>query len=156
MRVGVISDTHNYFDPKIPLLFGDVTHILHGGDIGSPNILEQLRRMAPVAAVSGNTDEAVFGYPETQVVELGGLKFLVHHIVNPQQPSPALQAALLREKPNWVVFGHTHKPFHESVGGTMFFNPGYAGKSRFGMERSVAVLTLTKREFGWDYYPLRD
>src|SRR5260370_20547235 len=140
MRIGVISDTHNYFDPQIPKLFAGVEHILHGGDIGTPSILLELRKIAPVTAVAGNTDEPGFGYPLTQTLELAGRKFLVHHIVNPAAPDDALRERLALERPDVVVFGHTHKPFSETIHGTLFFNPGYAGKSRFGMERTVAIL----------------
>jgi hypothetical protein len=133
-----------------------VNHILHGGDIGVPGILRELRRIAPVTAVSGNTDEPEFRYEETQVVELAGLKVLVHHIVNPRQLLPPMQELLLHHKPQLVVFGHTHKPFHEWLDSTLFFNPGYAGKSRFGMERTVAILNCDGREVSWKYYPLQD
>ena len=53
-----------------------------------------------------------------------------------------------------VVFGHTHKPFSESIGGTRFFNPGYAGKSRFGLERSVAILHCGEKGIRAEYLPL--
>jgi len=140
LRLGVISDTHNYLDPLIPQLFADVDHILHGGDIGMPAIIMALEQIAPVTAVAGNTDDPGFQYPPTSFVELGGRRFLVHHIVNPQSLAEPIRTRIARERPDVVVFGHTHKPFSESIGGTRFFNPGYAGKSRFGLERSVAIL----------------
>jgi putative phosphoesterase len=146
MKIGVISDTHNYLDPRIPKLFSGVQHILHGGDIGLPMLLEELRQIAPVTAVMGNTDDAGFGYPLSATVELAGRKFLLHHIVNPQLLSDDVQEMVSREKPNVVVFGHTHKPFHETISGIVYFNPGYAGKSRFGMPRTVAILHLEKKD----------
>ncbi len=138
--IGVISDTHNYLDPRIPKLFAGVDHILHAGDIGLPAILLQLEQIAPVTAVLGNTDDPGFHYRQTEVVELAGRKFLVHHIVNPQSLADPLKARIVREQPDVVVFGHTHKPFCQTLGGMLFFNPGYAGKCRFGLERSVAIL----------------
>jgi putative phosphoesterase len=152
--IGVISDTHNYFDPRIPHLFAGVTHILHGGDIGQPAILLALEQIAPVTAVAGNTDDPGFHYPQTAVVELAGRKFLVQHIVNPHALADPIKARLARERPDVVVFGHTHKPFSESIGGTRFFNPGYAGKSRFGLERSVAILHCGEKEIQAEYLPL--
>jgi len=140
MRIGVISDTHNYLDPRIPGLFAGVEHILHAGDIGLPSILLELQEVAPVTAVSGNTDDPGFHYLQTQTVELADRKFLLHHIVNPHSPDDSLQECLARERPDVVVFGHTHKPFSQIIGEILFFNPGYAGKPRFGMERSVAIL----------------
>jgi len=140
MRIGVISDTHNYLDPRIPHLFAGVDLILHGGDIGMPAIILALEQIATVTAVAGNTDDPGFQYPQTDVVELGGRRFLVQHIVNPHSLTDPIRTRIARERPDVVVFGHTHKPFSESIGGTRFFNPGYAGKSRFGLERSVAIL----------------
>ena len=71
---------------------------------------------------------------------MAGRKFLIHHIVQPQDLADPLKRRIAREKPDLVVFGHTHKPFHEMIDGILFFNPGYAGKSRFGMERTLAIL----------------
>jgi putative phosphoesterase len=139
-KIGVISDTHNFFDPKIPGLFQGVDHILHAGDIGLPGILFQLEEIAPVTAVSGNTDDPAFHYNLTEVTQLAGRKFLIHHIVHPPDLGDSPKGRVVREKPDVVVFGHTHKPFHQTIDGILFFNPGYAGKSRFGMERTLAIL----------------
>jgi putative phosphoesterase len=153
-RIGVISDTHNFFDPKIPELFEGVDHIIHGGDIGQPRLILQLEEIAPVTAVSGNTDDPGFHYRQTEVVELAGRKFLIHHIVDPNAPEEALKRKLDREQPAVVVFGHTHKPFSETICSTLFFNPGYAGKSRFGMPRSVAILHCTAKEIRPEFLAL--
>ena len=152
--IGVISDTHNYFDPLIPQLFSGVDHILHGGDIGRPAILLALEQIAPVTAVAGNTDDPGFQYPQTAVVELAGRKFLVQHIVNPHALADPIKTVFARERPDVMVFGHTHKPFSEIIGGTRFFNPGYAGKSRFGLERSVAILHCGEKGIRAEYLPL--
>lgn len=152
MKLGVISDTHNFFDPQLPALFWGVEHLLHAGDVGAPRLLSALRQVAPVTAVAGNTDDPGLCYPLTQVLTLAGRRFLLHHIVKPHEPSESLKELLARERPNMVVFGHTHKPFDEVINGTRFFNPGYAGKSRFGMPRSVAILHCGKSieaEFLW-------
>jgi hypothetical protein len=140
LRIAVLSDTHNYLDPRIPHLFAGVSHILHAGDIGLPAIILRLEQIAPVTAVLGNTDDPGVHYRQTEVVGIAGRKFLLHHIVNPHSPAEPLKTPLARERPDVVVFGHTHKPFSETIGGTLFFNPGYAGKPRFGLERSVAIL----------------
>ena len=145
VRIGVISDTHNFFDPRIPVLFEGVDHILHGGDIGNPSIILQLEAIAPVTAVLGNTDDSGLRFPQTEVAEIDGRKFLVHHIVNPRALTEPLKEHIGRVQPEVVIFGHTHKPFRETIGGIIFFNPGYAGHSRFGMERSVAILRCDKK-----------
>jgi hypothetical protein len=154
MRIAVISDTHNFLDPKIPSLFAGVDHILHGGDIGLPIIVLELEQIAPVTAVAGNTDDPGFHYRQTQTVELARRKFLVHHIVNPHALTDPIKARIARERPAVVVFGHTHKPFSETIGGTQFFNPGYAGKPRFGLERSVAILHCSEQGIQPEYLKL--
>jgi len=154
MKIAVVSDTHNYFDPRLPKLFAGADHILHGGDIGLPAILLQLEQIAPVTAVAGNTDDPGFAYSQTKVVALAGRKFLLQHIVNPYALTDQLQARLARERPDVVIFGHTHKPFCETLNGTFFFNPGYAGKVRFGLQRSVALLLCDDGGIQSDLIPL--
>jgi len=139
MKIGVISDTHGFLDPKIPRLFAGVEHILHAGDIGSDGIVVGLEALAPVTAVLGNTDSSPT-FQLTEVVILNGHKFLVHHIVNPRALAGELRLRIARERPGAVVFGHTHKAFCETIGGVRYLNPGYAGRPKFGLERSVAIL----------------
>lgn len=154
MKIGVISDTHNFFDPRIPALFAGVEHILHAGDIGLPGILHELEEIAPVTAVSGNTDDPGFRWRLTEVVQLDGKKFLLHHIVNPESVEETLQERIRREQPQVLVFGHTHKPFCRKAGGILFFNPGYAGRTRFALPRSVAILHCSARAVRPEYLPL--
>lgn len=139
MRIGVISDTHDLLDPRVPKLFAGVDHIIHGGDVGLPWLILKLEEIAPVTAVLGNTD---VGLPlrETEVVQLDSRKFLVHHIVNPHAPQEAIARRIAREKPDVVVFGHTHKPFREQINGTLYLNPGSAGRARFSLPRTLAIL----------------
>ena len=153
-RIGVISDTHNYLDPLVPSLFAGVDHILHGGDIGTSAIILALEHIAPVTAVSGNTDDPGFRYRQTELVEIAGRKFLLHHIVTPQSLAGPLKARIAQERPAVVVFGHTHKPFCQTFDGTLFLNPGYAGKSRFGLERTVAILHCSKEIIRAEYLHL--
>src|SRR5207244_12911147 len=87
MKIGVISDTHNFLDPKIPKLFAGVEHILHGGDIGLPWVILELEAIAPVTAVLGNTDDGRLQFKETEIVELAGRKFMVQDIVDPCRPN---------------------------------------------------------------------
>lgn len=154
LRIGVISDTHNFLDPEVPSLFEGVDHILHAGDIGQSRLILQLEQIAPVTAVLGNTDDPGLHYRQTEIVELAGRKFLIHHIVNPHAPDESLQRRLSREQPAVVVFGHTHKQFSEMIGSILFFNPGYAGNSRFGMPRSVAILHCTAKQIRHEFLSL--
>lgn len=139
MKLGIISDTHGFLDPKISKLFAGVEHILHAGDVGPQSLLLELETIAPVTAVLGNTDTWL-NLKITELAAIGGRKFLVHHIVNPHALTDELKHRMTTARPDAVVFGHTHKPFCESIGSVLFFNPGYAGKQRFALERSVAIL----------------
>jgi hypothetical protein len=139
MKIGLISDTHGFLDPKVPELFAGVGHILHAGDMGGDSIIVELEAIAPVTAVLGNTDSSPT-FRITEVVVLAQRKFFVHHIVNPHALKENLQLQVARERPDAVVFGHTHKAFCETIGGVLYLNPGYAGKPKFGAERTVAIL----------------
>lgn len=153
MKLGLISDTHGFLDPKIRKLFAGVEHILHAGDVGPHSLLLELQAIAPVTAVLGNTDMWL-NLKLTELAEIGGRKFLVHHIVNPHALTDELKDRVARERPDVVVFGHTHKPFCETIGGVLFFNPGYAGKQRFALERSVALLHCDKKEIHHEFLKL--
>jgi uncharacterized protein len=152
MRIGVISDTHDLLDPQVLDLFAGVEHILHGGDVGLPWLVLKLEEIAPVTAVLGNTDVGI-SLRETEVVQLDSRKFLLHHIVNPHAPHDDLAARIAREKPDVVVFGHTHKPFCETINGILYLNPGYAGRQRFNLPRSLAILE-TRPELKVEFKPL--
>lgn len=139
LKIGVLSDTHGYLDRQIPEIFAGVDHILHAGDIGYPSLILELEDIAPVTAIAGNNDEGT-DYRETELLVLGNRKFILHHQLEPRSLTDKIQRRIIRENPDVVVFGHTHKQFCETIGQTLFFNPGYAGKPRFGHLRSVAVL----------------
>lgn len=145
MTVGLISDTHGFLDPKVAGIFRGVAHILHAGDIGGWHIVPELELIAPVTAVLGNNDPDLSGQ-ETEVIELGGRKFLVHHIVSLERPFSILQERIDHAQPDFVMFGHTHQTFWSRRGERWFVNPGYAGKPRFNLPRSVALLELGEGE----------
>ena len=153
MKLGIISDTHGFLDPRIETIFTGVDHILHAGDIGDPIIELELKFIAPVTVVLGNTDLGL-PYKETEVVTLADKKFLVHHIVNPRELSDQMEARIRRSRPDAIIFGHTHKPFAETVDGIFFFNPGYAGQPKFGAERSVALLHVDGQAIRHEFIPL--
>ncbi len=150
MTVGLISDTHGFWDDRIPELFSGVEHIVHAGDIGATSILVGLERIAPVTAVMGNCDGPPLDARETEVVVVSGHRFLVHHIVDPLDPHERLARSIAHHRPSFVVFGHTHRPHDSTVGGVRYLNPGYAGRVRFRQPRSLAILDLADPA-----YPMR-
>lgn len=143
MKLGLISDTHGFLDPRLPQIFRGVDHILHAGDIGPDRLLVQLETIAPVTAVLGNTDSSNW-IALTETPTLGGRKLLIHHIVSPHALTEELEAQIKRVQPHVVLFGHTHRRFEETINGVLFINPGYSGQPKQGAKRSVAVLHLEK------------
>jgi putative phosphoesterase len=142
VRLGVVSDTHGRFDPKIPRLFRGVEAILHAGDIGAMEVIRALEAIAPVYAVEGNNDR--FGnFPEERVECFAGRRVLLRHIFGELHQLRAAQRALLQSATaEVVVFGHSHRPYRARLGGTLLFNPGSAGPRRFALPRTVGLLRL--------------
>ena len=153
MKIGILSDTHGWLDPRVEKIFAGMDHILHAGDIGDPVIELELKFIAPVTVVRGNVDIGL-PFKSTEVLTLAQRKFLVHHIVDPWALSEIVGREVAKEKPEAVIFGHTHKPFAQAVDGIFFFNPGYAGKPKFGAQRSVAILDLVGKEIRHEFIPL--
>jgi hypothetical protein len=138
--IGVVSDTHAYYDPQLDELFAGVVHIVHAGDFGTFDVIERLRLLAPVTAVCGNVDRPYFldQLPWDAEVEVAGLRIVVGHIgtslVGLRDP--------VAEAIGMVVSGHSHRAALEWRGATLFLDPGYAGRPRFGQPRSVALVTV--------------
>ena len=153
MKLGVISDTHGFLDPRVEKIFAGVDHIVHAGDIGDAMIELELKFIAPVTVVLGNTDLGLT-FKQTEFLTLAGKKILVHHIVNPRDLSDSLEARIRRDHPDVVIFGHTHKQYAATVDGIFYFNPGYAGKPKLGTERSVARLYLDGPAIRHEFIPL--
>jgi putative phosphoesterase len=144
MRLGVISDTHGLLRPEVFDAFEGVDHILHAGDVGKAEILTELRALAPVTAVYGNTDgmELRRMLPQVAMLELDGFDIVVTH--GDQLGSPAPDA-LHRAFPDAqiIVYGHTHRPLLTIVDVVVtVMNPGGAGARRFKLPPSVGILEL--------------
>jgi putative phosphoesterase len=137
MLIGLISDTHGYFDPRLPDVFRGVERILHAGDVGSLDVIERLEAIAPVVAVHGNMDNPLIAgrFPADATVEIEGLKvYLVHR---PQDARPG-------EGVGAVVQGHTHRSLVEEKDGMLYVNPGAAGKTLTFAGRTVALLRVDR------------
>jgi putative phosphoesterase len=144
MRIGVISDTHGLLRPEVFEVFEEVDHILHGGDIGPVELLDELGAIAPVTAVYGNTDGRLVRNRLAQVarVELDGFTIVVTHGDQFGSPTPE---RLQREFPEAeiIVYGHTHRPVLTLVDTVVtVMNPGGAGPRRFHLPASVGILEL--------------
>ena len=141
--VGVISDTHGLVRPEVSKVFGDVSLILHAGDVGGPKVLGSLAAIAPVEAVFGNVDDVHDpSLARVRVVTVGGLTIHVSH--GHEIGSPTAELMLARYRADVVIFGHTHKAVVvRDAGGRVACNPGAAGPRRFDLRPSVARLTIT-------------
>ena len=144
MRLGVISDTHGLLRPEVFEVFRGVDHILHGGDVGPPDILAELEAVAPVTAVYGNTDDWDLRsrLPQVATLELDGFDIVVTHGDQFGSPTPdSVQAAF--PSAEIIVFGHTHRPILTLVDTVVtVMNPGGAGPRRFNLPPSVGILEL--------------
>src|SRR4026209_134884 len=136
MRVGVISDTHGLLRPEAIAALRGSDLIVHAGDIGRRDVLEQLRDLAPTCAVRGNIDVQPWAR-NVAVVRAGRHRLLVLHDISQLEIDP------LRAGYSAVVFGHSHRASVESREGVLFLNPGSAGPCRFGLPVTMARLQVT-------------
>ena len=120
--VGILSDNHSDWPLHIAESLAGVDAIIHAGDIGPYKLVQDMEAIAPTTAVLGNTDGDM-PINESAVVMLDGKKFFVQHIVDPHRLQASLRERLKRIEPDVVVFGHTHQPFCETLGGVLFLNP---------------------------------
>ncbi len=136
--IGVISDTHNLLRPEIYSLLQGSDLIIHSGDIGSTKILEELRTIAPVIAVKGNTDkgELANSIPATEVVDIGGKFIYIIHDISQLDLEPVAAGF------HAVIYGHSHKPKIEWKEGVLYLNSGSAGPKRFKLPISVAIVKV--------------
>jgi putative phosphoesterase len=147
IRIGVIADTHGLYDPVIERHFSDVAEILHAGDIGDQHVIQRLKQLAPVTAVSGNVDEyEKSGFPHRVVLRRGGVTIALCHVLYEKgKMTEEARTWLDREMSDICIFGHSHKPTRGEHGKTILFNPGSAGPKRFSLPRGIGVLTISKK-----------
>jgi uncharacterized protein len=137
--VGVISDTHGLLRPEAVAALKGADLIIHAGDVGGPDVIDELRKLAPTFVIRGNIDTAHWAdaLPMTAHVEAGGLLFHVLHNIAELDldPGPVGYAA--------VVYGHSHQPSIETREGVLFLNPGSAGPRRFKLPVSIARVRVS-------------
>ncbi|MDC0033924.1 metallophosphatase family protein [Alphaproteobacteria bacterium] len=143
--IGVISDTHGLLRPQAKLQLTNVDYIIHAGDIGSPDIIPSLAKIAPVTAIKGNIDQATWAVPyaDEETLELAGQNIFILH--NRNQLSIVPKAAGF----NIIISGHSHKPNIETIDDVLYLNPGSAGPRRFTLPITLAILQI----IGGSIYP---
>ncbi|NUQ20317.1 MAG: metallophosphoesterase family protein [Gemmatimonadaceae bacterium] len=140
-RIGLISDTHGQLRPEVHAALAGVELILHAGDVGPDEILDELEIIAPVMAVYGNTDAPGRSRLRDAIeLELDGLRVHVSHGHEVGSPTP--ERLVAKYDADVIVYGHTHQQQVARLGDRLVVNPGAAGPRRFRLEPSVAVLTI--------------
>jgi uncharacterized protein len=137
-RIGVISDTHGLLRPEAQRLLGGVDHIVHAGDIGTAEIVPALRKIAPVTAIRGNVDTGDWAaeFADTERVRLASRAIYVLHDLNTLRIDPAAEGI------DVVVSGHSHAPKIQTIGGVIYLNPGSAGRRRFKLPVTLAMIDI--------------
>ena len=138
MIIGVISDTHGLLRPEALAALKGSDYIIHAGDIGDPQILDKLARIAPLTAVRGNVDHGEWAQkiPATNILEIGEISIYVLHNLQELDLKPEVAKFAA------VIYGHSHVPKSEMKNGVLYFNPGSAGPRRFKLPVSVGRLTI--------------
>ena len=137
-RIGIIADTHGLLRPEAERCLANVDHIIHGGDIGHPDIIAKLRRIAPITLIRGNVDTGDWAreHAETELVRLADGSFFVVHDLKTLRIDPVALGI------DVVVSGHSHVPKIDTVGGVLYLNPGSAGRRRFRLPITLATLEV--------------
>ncbi|NLF43230.1 MAG: metallophosphoesterase family protein [Bacteroidales bacterium] len=147
--IGILSDTHGYFLPRLEEIFKACDQIWHAGDIGDMEVIKKLEHLCPVRAVYGNIDGSPQRelYKETEVFTVEGLKVLMTHIGGYPGKYPATMKNLIRlHQPNLMVCGHSHilKVMNDKKNNLLHINPGAAGK--FGFHQLITVVKIIINE----------
>jgi len=149
--IGVISDTHGLLRPEAVEALRGSEHIIHAGDVGAPEILDQLAALAPLTAIRGNIDKGAWArkLPETEVLEVAGISIYVLHDLAQLDLKPHAAGFAA------VVSGHSHVPRQDVRDGVLYFNPGSAGPRRFKLPISVGRLIVEDGGVGGEIVTLK-
>lgn len=161
MKVAVISDTHTAgMSRTIPAgawpFLESADHILHGGDVTDPGVLDELKALAPLTAVMGNCDGPdvrAWGVPDETEVTLGGVRIAMLHDSGPKGG----RAARMRKRfpqARVVVFGHSHLPWNEDSDGLLLFNPGSPTWKRTALFPSMGLLWIENGTVEGEIFPV--
>src|SRR4029079_3387330 len=137
-KIGIISDTHGLLRPAAEQRLPGVDHIIHAGDIGRHEIVDALRRIAPVTAIRGNVDSGEWAreYPDAQAMRLAGRSIYVLHDLKRLRADPGAGTDV-------IISGHSHLPKIHTVGGVLYLNLAGAGPRRCKLRITLATLEVT-------------
>lgn len=149
-KIGVIADTHGLLRPEAKAALKTSDVIFHAGDIGRPEIILELRKIAPVYAVRGNTDREEWAdlYPKTSFVRFGGHNFYILHDLQSLDLDPESAGISV------VVSGHSHQANIREKNNVLYINPGGAGPKRFKFPIGIGRLTISGRKIEADIIQL--
>lgn len=138
-HIGIIADTHGRLPQSVSTVFQRTDLIIHAGDIGDPEIIDALAKIAPIRAVQGNMDMGKWahGLPKNEKITIRDKRLYVIHDVYD------LDRTIKTDSYDVVVYGHTHRPQVDKQQGVLYVNPGSAVQPRFGYPPSVALLEIT-------------
>jgi uncharacterized protein len=139
LRVGLLSDTHGLLRPEVRAFALGCDYLIHGGDIGSAAILDELGGIAPLIAVKGNNDRQQWAaqLPATEMIRIAGVFVYVIHDISQLDIEPRAAGV------NIIVSGHSHKPLIENRGGILYINPGSCGPRRFQLPISAGEMIVS-------------
>ena len=151
-RIGLLSDTHGYWDDRYVKYFESCDEIWHAGDIGSLELAERLAAVRPLRAVYGNIDgqDIRIRYPETARFTVDGADVLMKHIGGyPGKYDPSIRGQILVHPPKLFISGHSHilKVQYDKTLRLLHVNPGAAGKYGFHKVRTLVRFTIDKGSF---------
>jgi len=146
-RIGLISDTHGTFDQTLKTFLKDVDEIWHAGDIGSPEVADQIAAFKPLRAVYGNIDGGIMRrtYREFLPGGGGGVRLLTPRAgASPRHYTPQAVARIQSLRPKIFIAGHSHilKVIYDPVYDLLHLNPGAAGCYGFHKVRSALRFTI--------------
>jgi putative phosphoesterase len=138
LRIGLISDTHGLLRPEAIAFLRGCDHIVHGGDIGAAEVIEQLSGIAPVSAIRGNNDRAPWAASlrDTELVQIGTTHVYIVHDLTELDIDPAAAGVQA------VISGHSHIPRIEERDAVLYVNPGSAGPRRFRLPIALGEIRI--------------
>lgn len=151
-RIGLLSDTHGYWDERYAKHFAECDEVWHAGDIGSPEVAERFEAFRPFRAVHGNIDglDIRLRYPETQRFTIEGADVLIKHIGGyPGNYDASIRSVLIQHPPTLFISGHSHilKVMHDRHINALHINPGAAGIHGFHKVRTLVRFTIDNGAF---------